>query len=326
MLQQTQVATVVPYFERFVAEFPDVATLAAAPVDQVLRLWAGLGYYSRARNLHRAARLVVERHGGAVPIDAGALAALPGVGRSTAAAIAVFAGGARAAILDGNVKRVLARHRGIAGYPGERAVEGRLWEIADALLPARDDAIEQYTQGLMDLGATLCTRTNPGCERCPVGADCVARLEGRTAELPSPRPRRQLPHRAIGLLVVVDRGEVLLERRPPSGIWGGLWSLPEFEVGADAEAICRERFAVKARTVAALPPVEHGFTHFRLTMHPVQVTPARAPGSVGEPGVVWLALSDAQRAALPAPIRRLIAGLDRQDLRKTIDNDEASAN
>ena len=217
MLQQTQVTTVLPYYERFVAAFPDVAALAAAPLERVLEHWSGLGYYRRAHHLHAAARAVVAGHGGGFPHDAATIATLPGVGRSTAAAIAVFAHGERAAILDGNVKRVLARHAGVEGFPGAASVEARLWALAEARLPTQD--VEPYTQGLMDLGATLCTRTKPRCGECPVAADCVARRDGRVDELPSPRPAKALPRKAVRVLLLERAGEVLLERRAPTGIW-----------------------------------------------------------------------------------------------------------
>jgi A/G-specific adenine glycosylase len=220
MLQQTQVATVLPYYERFIASFPDVRALAAAPVERVLEHWSGLGYYRRAHHLHAAAKGVVAQLAGGFPCDTKALATLPGVGRSTAAAIAVFASGARAAILDGNVKRVLARHRGVAGFPGAADVEANLWRAAESLLPARD--IEIYTQALMDLGATVCTRTKPNCGACPVARDCVALTQDRVGELPSPRPRKVLPQRAVRVLLIERGGEILFERRPPLGIWGGL--------------------------------------------------------------------------------------------------------
>ena len=229
MLQQTQVATVIPYFERFVKRFPTVGALASAHADEVLALWSGLGYYARARNLHRAAREVVERHGGVFPSGFEALVQLPGVGRSTAAAIAAFAGGERRAILDGNVRRVIARHAGIAGDPASSQVLERLWAEAEARLPR--DGIERYTQGMMDLGASVCFTRRPACELCPVAADCVARIEERVDELPGRRRRAARGLRRIAMLVVVSRGEVLLEKRPASGIWGGLWSLPEADVG-----------------------------------------------------------------------------------------------
>ena len=304
MLQQTQVGTVIPYFERFIAAFPDVASLAAAPTDRVLELWSGLGYYRRAHMLHRAAQTLVAQHGGVFPRDAAAIAALPGIGRSTAAAIAAFAFGARGAILDGNVKRVLARHAGIGGVTSDPAVERELWGRAEALLPARD--IETYTQALMDLGATVCLRARPRCDVCPVAADCVARREHRIAELPGRRAKKVLPQRATTVLLLERRGEVLLERRPNVGIWAGLWSLPELVAGADAVAHCRARFAADVTPGAALPSIEHGFTHFRLTLEPLPCAVRHWPRRAEEPGLLWLPLADAGGAALPAPIKKLL--------------------
>jgi A/G-specific adenine glycosylase len=217
MLQQTQVTTVLPYYGPFLAAFPDVSALAAAPIDRVLELWSGLGYYRRAHHLHAAARKVVAQHGGRFPRDAETIATLPGIGRSTAAAIAAFAFGERAAILEGNVKRVLARHRGIKGFPGTPKVEAELWKIAEALLPKR--GIETYTQALMDLGATICTRAMPRCNECPVAADCTARNDDRVTELPSPRPAKSRPSRAVRMLLMEHAGAILLEKRPDAGIW-----------------------------------------------------------------------------------------------------------
>ena len=304
MLQQTQVATVIPYYQRFVAVFPDVASLAAAPIGRVMELWSGLGYYRRAQLLHRAAQAVVAEHGGIFPREASALAALPGVGRSTAAAIAAFASGARGAILDGNVKRVLARHNGVAGFPGEPKVERKLWARAEALLPARE--IESYTQALMDLGATVCLRANPRCDVCPVAADCIARRAGRIGELPTPRPKRIVPRRAVTLLLLERPGEVLLERRPPTGVWAGLWSLPELNGGSDVIAQARKRFGVDVVPREPLPPIEHAFTHFRLTITPQPCAVRRSPGRAEEPGLVWLPIADVGHAALPAPIKKLL--------------------
>jgi A/G-specific adenine glycosylase len=309
MLQQTQVATVVPYYERFLAAFPDVSALAAAPEDDVLAHWSGLGYYRRAHHLHAAARAVVARHGGAFPRDAATLAELPGIGRSTAAAIAAFAFGVRGAILDGNVKRVLARHRGVEGYPGTPAVEAELWRIAEAELPTRD--VEAYTQGLMDLGATVCTRTRPRCDACPVAADCVARREDRVASLPSPRPAKALPHRALRVLVLERAGEILLEKRPATGIWGGLWSLPEFPLDMDVRAAVKARFAAEVTVRDELPAIAHAFTHFTLTLHPQRVSARRWPPRAETPGTIWLAPEDARGAALPAPIKKLLRTLER---------------
>lgn len=304
MLQQTKVTTVIPYYRRFLARFPNLESLAAAPEDEVLARWSGLGYYSRARNLHRAAQRVMERHDGAFPRDAEAIAALPGIGRSTAAAIAAFARGERVAILDGNVKRVLARCFGVEGFPGERRVEQRLWVLAESLLPAT--GIERYTQALMDLGATLCTRSKPRCGDCPVGSLCVARREGRTAELPLPRPRRVLPLRETAMLLLLRGGEILLEKRPPAGIWGGLWCLPETDPAEDPVEVSRRRFGAKLGEIRPLPALEHGFTHFRLRIHPRVVQVSSLSAFAREPGLMWINLEDALGAALPAPVRRLI--------------------
>jgi A/G-specific adenine glycosylase len=307
MLQQTQVAAVIPYYERFLSRFPDLAALAKAPLEHVLENWSGLGYYSRARNLHACARQVAGELGGGLPRTVDALARLPGIGRSTAAAIASLAYGVRAPILDGNVKRVLARHAGIEGFPGARAVELRLWDLAAARLPARD--IEAYTQGLMDLGATVCTRARPHCDACPVAADCAALATGRTATLPTPRPRKPVPQRAVTMLLLRRQGAVLLERRPPAGIWGGLWSLPELAAGEDAGACCARRFAAEVVVESPLPDIEHGFTHYALTITPQPCTVRRWSEGVGEPGLVWLPLMEVSGAALPAPIKKLLRGL-----------------
>jgi A/G-specific adenine glycosylase len=307
MLQQTRVATVVPYYRRFVAAYPDVAALAAAPEDRVLECWSGLGYYRRAHHLHAAAKAIVARHGGAFPRDAVTIAALPGIGRSTAAAIAAFAFGAREAILDGNVKRVLARHRGIEGYPGAPRVERVLWSAAESLLS--EDDIEAYTQALMDLGATVCTRARPRCGDCPVAGDCVARRSERVAELPSPRPKKTLPHRAVRVLILEHAGAILFEKRPPSGVWGGLWSLPEADANADVAAFCRAHFGAAVAAGETLPSLEHGFTHFRLTLRPQRVAVHSWPPRAEAPGRVWLTREDASGAALPAPIKKLIRSL-----------------
>ena len=304
MLQQTQVATVIPYYQRFLASFPDVHALASAPIERVLEHWSGLGYYRRAHLLHAAARIVVSRHGGVFPRDAALLTGLPGIGRSTAAAIAAFAYGTRGAILDGNVKRVLARHAGIGGYPGSAAVEAALWSEAEARLP--ENGIEPYTQAMMDLGATLCLRTKPACALCPVADDCVACITHRIGDFPAPRPKKTLPHRAIAVLLIEHRREVFLERRPDAGIWGGLWSLPELSVGEDAEAICRARFDAEIVTAVTLPDIEHGFTHFTLTITPRLCVVKRWPARAQEPGCLWLPLQDVAGAALPAPIKKLL--------------------
>ena len=307
MLQQTQVATVLPYYRRFLERFPDLAALAEAPLDQVLELWSGLGYYSRARNLHRAARAVVEQHAGSFPRPFEAVLSLPGIGRSTAAAICVFAYGDCRAILDGNVKRVFARHFGIDGDPGDARTLAELWRKAGDVLPDRD--AEAYTQGLMDLGAAVCVRSNPRCDDCPVSGDCFARATGTIADLPRPRRRKVLPQRRTSMLVLVLGSDVMLEKRAPAGIWGGLWSLPEIEPGADIAAACAARYGAEVAACEPLPTLAHGFTHFKLDIEPQQVTVRRATPRAAAPGVVWMALSDAIGAAIPSPVRRILTSL-----------------
>lgn len=305
MLQQTQVSAVVPYYQRFLQQFPDVLALARADVDEVMKLWAGLGYYARARHLHRAAQHIADMHGGVFPAGIEAIRSLPGVGRSTAAAIAAFAFGTRAAILDGNVKRVFARHFGVDGDVKSKAVEEQLWRIAEEQLPARE--IERYSQGLMDLGATVCTRRQPGCQVCPLAKTCLARAQGRVESLPGRGAKRALPHRQTCMLVIVSNGQVLLEKRPPTGIWGGLWSLPEVRLEDDVAAVLRARFGIVAGSSATLERVEHGFTHYSLSIFPLRISVARKPNLAGEPGISWVTAGAAATAALPAPVKRIIA-------------------
>jgi A/G-specific adenine glycosylase len=311
MLQQTQVAAVIGYYQRFLARFPDLYALAQAEEDEVLALWAGLGYYARARNLHRAARRIRDLHAGAFPRQTQAVRALPGIGRSTAAAICVFAYGARAAILDGNVKRVLARHFGIDGFPGARRVEQRLWALSEELLPRAD--VKAYTQGLMDLGAQVCVRTAPKCAACPLAASCIALRDRRTAELPAPRPARPLPQRETTLLVLSHAGQVLLEKRPAPGIWGGLWCFPEVDAKR-IEQECLTRFLAQIGVPQPLGVIEHGFTHFRLRITPVLASATRAP-SIEQPGRIWLAPADALGAAIPVPVRRILEQLSASNAR-----------
>jgi len=309
MLQQTQVTTVIPYYARFLERFPNVDALARAPVDAVLELWAGLGYYARARNLHRCAQVIVAEHGGKFPREAIVIAQLPGIGRSTAAAIAAFAFGARAAILDGNVKRVLARCFAIEGFPGAAQTEREMWSLAESLLPPA--RIEAYTQGLMDLGATLCTRRQPFCGACPMHAMCIARRDGRQAELPVAKPRKVLPERATTLLLLTDGQRVLLERRPPAGIWGGLLSLPEGGA-TDPEGFVR-RHGCRLLETQALPVLRHTFTHFRLDIQALICRVEVTPHQVSEAGYQWLAYAAIESAALPTPIRFLLRAVAQQD-------------
>ena len=291
MLQQTRVTAVIPYFERFMARFPDVDALAGAELDEVLALWSGLGYYARGRNLHAAARAVREDHGGRFPDTFEELVALPGIGRSTAGAILALAFGRRCPILDGNAKRVLARYHAVEGWPGEPPVRDRLWALAERHTPCR--RVGDYTQAIMDLGATLCTRTGPTCLLCPLAQGCRAHAAGDATRFPASRPKRVYPTREKLLVVMRDEGgRVLVERRPPSGLWGGLWSFPEasadldFRDAAAAAARCRR---LRPGPVRALAPVEHGFTHFRLRAIPVVVHVEPLPGRVADAeSVRWI--------------------------------------
>jgi A/G-specific adenine glycosylase len=315
MLQQTQVGVVIPYFERFMASFPTLADLAAAELDAVLAHWSGLGYYARGRNLHRAAVLIRERHGGVFPEDFAAVESLPGIGRSTAGAILSLACGQRHPILDGNVKRVLARVFGVDGWPGQSAVLAELWRLAERCTPqVRAGA---YNQGMMDLGATLCTRARPDCERCPLAGRCIAQLQGRQRELPAPRPRKELPTRATTLLAILDpAGEILLERRPPTGIWGGLWSLPETDVTAsDVASIadwCLDRFGVRPERVERLAERRHTFSHYHLRIELARIKLEAYPSRVQDGvGWCWSPLVRVGELGLPAPVARILADLNR---------------
>ncbi len=305
MLQQTQVGTVIPYYLRFLDRFADLAALAAAPISEVMTLWSGLGYYARARNLHACAQAIVGEHDGAFPRNPDTIARLPGIGRSTANAIASFCFGASVPILDGNVKRLLCRHAGIEGFPGTPAVERGLWQLAESLLPARRTA--RYIQAQMDLGATICTRSKPLCDACPVAGDCVALRDRRTAELPAVRPRKALPEREVTVLVLEHQGRVLVEPRPPTGIWGGLLSLPEIAVGADTGKEAA-RLGCRIVSIRSLPQESHGFTHFRLHMRPV-LCEVEALSQAGDNSARWLDAAALRSAPLPAPIRKLLTVL-----------------
>lgn len=307
MLQQTQVVTVIPYFERFVAALPDLPALAAADDDHVLALWSGLGYYRRARHLQAAARLCMTHHDGKLPADFAALAALPGIGRSTAGAILALAHDQRHAILDGNVKRVLSRFHGVRGWPGESAVENRLWVFAETHTPAA--RVADYTQAIMDLGATVCTRGKPACAACPQTHRCVARRDGVVTDLPVSRPARALPERRTVLVLLRDRhGRVLLQRRPPQGVWPGLWSLPE---SGDRRSACRlaARLAgLDGSVLAALSPVRHTFTHFRLLAEPLEWRGVRAAAGIADAaGLRWCSRAEIETLGIPAPVRKLLA-------------------
>ena len=309
MLQQTQVRVVIPYFERFVAALPDVRALANASLDEVLALWSGLGYYARARNLHAAARVCVEHHGGDLPRDPEALLALPGIGRSTAGAILSQAWGDRFAILDGNVKRVLCRVHGITGWPGTPAVEKKLWVIAEQHVHGVPEGrMADYTQAQMDFGATLCTRHDPACVLCPLQHDCIALREGRVDDLPTSKPGKPLPERhALALLLRDTQGRVLLQRRPPSGIWASLWSLPEHPDHDAARAWFGAHIGDGYDDAHALDAIAHGFTHYRLTLQPLAWREVALKAAVRDnDDLRWIDASDLATLGIPAPVRTLL--------------------
>lgn len=306
MLQQTQVATVIPYYERFMARFPSVESLATAPVDEVLHHWSGLGYYARARNLHRAAQLLCARYGGEFPQDLGGLQSLPGIGRSTAAAILSLAGGQRQAILDGNVKRVLARYFAEPGWPGRTAVMNRLWKLAESLTP--EQRVAAYNQAMMDLGAGVCTRGSPDCANCPLNRDCAAFEQGRQQDFPGRKPKKSLPRRTVRMLLVRDdAGTVLLERRPPAGVWGGLWCLPELDLEADPLDWCTNSLQQPAVLGRTLAPRRHTFSHFHLDIEPLEILLKQSGCGVleGEQRL-WYNPRQPEAVGLAAPVARLL--------------------
>ncbi len=313
MLQQTQVATVVPYFLRFVEKFASIAELATAPEDDVLAAWSGLGYYSRARNLHKTAVICVEKFGGDLPRDFDELSEMPGIGRSTAGAILAQAHGARFAILDGNVKRVLARYHGVRGWPGSTAAQKKLWELAESHTP--HERLVDYTQAIMDLGATVCTRARPRCAQCPLATDCIANIQGLTAQLPESKPSRTLPTRETMMLIVRDAsGRLLLQRRPPVGVWAQLWSLPE---AADIESARSDLSTIASRdhriTFHHLPRFTHTFSHYRLDITPIACDVERSSRIADASETRWLLPEEAAQLGLPAPVRKLIETFTREN-------------
>ena len=319
MLQQTQVTTVLAYYLRFMHRFPDVYTVSDATQDEVLHLWSGLGYYARGRNLHRAAQVICNQHAGEFPTDISALEALPGIGRSTAAAILSLACGQRHPILDGNVKRVLCRYHAIEGWPGKMNVTRKLWSVAEAETPST--RVAEYTQAIMDLGATICTRNHPRCERCPLSSGCIARGESRQAQLPTRQPKKDLPRREITFLIVRDEhGRFLLEKRPPSGIWGGLWGFPECEVRADPTDWVRRQLGRTARSVTRMAVVHHGFTHYHLDIHPVLLDvddTAKSMSRISESAqTLWH--DGSRELGLAAPVTELLAKIDRREAASTL--------
>ena len=306
MLQQTQVQTVIPYYERFMGRFPDVTALADADLDAVLEHWSGLGYYARARNLHKAARIVRDDFGGRFPTGFDEVVSLPGIGRSTAGAILALSLGQRHAILDGNVKRVLARHRAIAGWPGKAAVADALWQAAEASTPGA--RIADYTQAIMDLGATVCTRSTPRCAGCPVRSDCLARAAATTADYPGRKAARAKPLRETTMVLAVSEGAVYLVRRPPAGIWGGLWSLPELDDDKVADW-CSARLNGAARELQPWDILRHSFSHYDLDIRPVVVHVDAASRKVADDDATWHPLDASPPGGIAAPVQKLIDSL-----------------
>ncbi len=306
MLQQTQVKTVTPYFIRFVERFPDAVALADASLDRVLHLWTGLGYYARARNMHRAAQVISRDFAGRLPDDLNALVALPGIGRSTAGAIMTLGHGSRAPILDGNVKRVLARFYGIYGWPGHREVEKRLWELAERETPQRETAA--YTQAIMDLGATVCTRSGPRCADCPLASGCHAFRHGEQQQLPTGRTRNSLPVRRIVFAVLEnEQGEILLEKRPPAGIWGGLWSFPEYSSDTELVDWIKTRAVLVSEALTTLPQIRHSFSHFHLDITPVKAVIRDKADTIGDnEAFLWYAPEHGPEIGMAAPVKALM--------------------
>lgn len=304
MLQQTQVSTVLGYFDRFMGALPSVQALAAAPEDEVLHLWTGLGYYTRARNLQKTAKTVMAEHGGEFPRDVERLTELPGIGRSTAGAIASLSMGLRAPILDGNVKRVLARYSAQDGYPGEPKVAKQLWDAAERFTPL--ERVNHYTQAMMDLGATLCTRSKPSCLLCPLQSGCRAHLLGRESAYPTPKPRKALPQKRTLMPILANReGAILLYRRPSSGLWGGLWSLPEVPAADELDDFAA-RHGLTLGNRHELAGLTHSFSHFQLAIEPWLIQVETAAPNVAEADWLWYNLATPPRLGLAAPVKKLL--------------------
>jgi A/G-specific adenine glycosylase len=312
MLQQTQVAAVLGYYDNFMQRFPTIAVLASASQEDVLQYWSGLGYYSRARNLHEAAQKIVDEFAGVFPTHLDDIISLPGIGRSTAAAIATFALKQPTPILDGNVKRVFARHFLVDGFTGLPKVAAQLWQIAERENPTGIDQAANaisYTQGLMDLGATLCTRTKPRCQACPVNLTCAAFAQKIVHILPMPKPRKATHQKEVTMLILLDGGEVLLEKRPQKGIWAGLWSLPEIDMHEIASEVTFQRFGLEVEAQEPLAIVQHAFTHFKLAITPQPLLIIRKHQTQLPPSFISMAIEDAIGAAIPTPVRNILISL-----------------
>ena len=315
MLQQTQVSTVIAYFNNFTQQYPTVADLAAAETDQVLHLWTGLGYYARARNLHKAAQKVCSDFNGEFPSTVEELETLPGIGRSTAGAIAALSMHIRAPILDGNVKRVLTRYKAIPGWPEQTKIKNQLWEVAEALLPT--ERIADYTQAMMDLGATVCLRGTPLCQQCPLSQDCLARQQDLTKDIPGKKPKKALPVKTVTMLILQNEsGDVLLEKRPSTGIWGGLYSLPELDPSDDHPAFNAVEYLNASNST--LPDIRHTFSHYHLDISLVRYNGASKPNRIAESdGWLWYPLDKKAQIGLAAPIKKLLLSLAPQITAKT---------
>ena len=305
MLQQTQVSTVIPYYHRFLKSFPSIQSLAKAEIDDVLSCWTGLGYYARGRNLHRAAKIICEHFDGDIPPDKEKLLTLPGIGRSTAGAIMALAFHERHAILDGNVKRVLCRYYAVSGRPGASRTEKQLWKLAENLLPQK--AVARYTQALMDLGATVCTRSEPKCDSCPLSQACLARNQAAQHKYPTPKLKKIVPLRkTIFLLLENEAGEILLHRRPASGIWGGLWCFPECAPEDDVEKWLLEKTELSGSVIRKLSVIKHTLTHFRMEILPVHLKVKECNNVKEIDGQQWCFTSDALKFGVPAPVKNLL--------------------
>ena len=309
MLQQTQVKTVIPYYQRFIARFPEIASLAKAELDEVLQLWSGLGYYMRGRNLHRAAKIVQEQYGGRFPNEFTHLCALPGIGETTAAAIMSLAYNCRHPILDGNVKRVLVRYYALEGWPGEATIQKQLWRLADRLMPIDD--VADYTQAIMDLGATICRRSQPQCMLCPVVAGCLTKQRGKQSLIPAKKPRKVLELRkTVFLMIQKEPSELLLEQRPPVGVWPGLWGFPECGREENTATWVERRLGYSVTSVQTRPLIKHSFTHFKLEILPAHIK-VLASNRVLESGKFrWHKLLDELSFGTPAPVKKLLLELN----------------
>ncbi len=321
MLQQTQVTTVIPYFTRFIDSFPDIRHLAGANEDSVMQHWSGLGYYARARNLHKAAQHILEKHAGVFPENIDEVLALPGIGRSTAAAILAQACGQSHAILDGNVKRVLTRLYAIEGWPGQKTIENQLWNLSKDITPQQ--RLADYTQAIMDFGATLCRRSQPRCGNCPISSNCQAFQQGQPQHYPSPKPRKILPIKTTRMLLLGnEQGDILLLKRPPSGIWGSLWSLPECAHDVDIIDFCHKQLGIEIKNMKTHQVLRHSFSHFHL-----DITPVSAHAHAIDQAVmvsderVWYNSRQSDNHGLPAPVKRLLEHtLDKNNLKSGVTN------